>query len=179
MSNVFELAEVSEASATWGDGQLTIRASGTVPESCWRVDIQQSPPDGKPAFVAIRRRTAGICMEVITPYVVVRNFTLGARPDSVELHHAGGDLSVRVDDDQAGVGRSAVAHEYDEAEGRSSRRLSFDEAFANAVEALPTDPPAVPDWLETVVVTEIRGEFGGIAGSHDLVVRVRRGRPPA
>jgi hypothetical protein len=60
-----------------------------------------------------------------------------------------------------------------EAIGRS-RNLSFDEAFADALKNLPP-PPNIPDWLDVVTVIEIKGEFGGIVGLHDLVVKVRRG----
>jgi hypothetical protein len=61
----------------------------------------------------------------------------------------------------------------DEATGRS-RNLSFEEAFTDAVKNLPPLDPSHPDALDVVVVTEIRGEFGGIAGFHDLVVKIRR-----
>lgn len=61
----------------------------------------------------------------------------------------------------------------DEATGRS-RNLSFEEAFADAVKNLPPRDPSHPDEMDVVVVTDIRGEFGGIAGSHDLVIKVRR-----
>jgi flavin-binding protein dodecin len=60
-----------------------------------------------------------------------------------------------------------------EATGRS-RNLSFDEAFADALNNLPSSIPSHPDQLDVVTVIEIRGEFGGIAGLHDLVVKVRR-----
>jgi hypothetical protein len=61
----------------------------------------------------------------------------------------------------------------DEATGRS-HNLSFDEAFADAVRNLPPREPSHPDEMDVVVVTEIRGEFGGIAGFQDLVVKIRR-----
>jgi hypothetical protein len=60
-----------------------------------------------------------------------------------------------------------------EAIGRSSR-LSFDEAFADAIKNLPPRTPSHPDELEVVTIVEIKAEFGGIAGLHDLLVRVRR-----
>lgn len=54
-----------------------------------------------------------------------------------------------------------------------SNKLSFDEAFADALRKLP--PPSVkfPDMLETVEVVQIGASFGGIAGFHRLEVRIR------
>jgi|SRR5215213_7189842 len=181
MRNIAELAEVGQATATWNDGQLRVQVSGPVHESCWKVDVEQSPMDiWPPQYVVNRRRTSPICAQVETRYVVAESFTLGSRPEQIVVHHAGGELNVPVEGAEATVAPPAAAGgEFDEAEGRSRRRLAFDEAFANAVEALPHHPSSIPDWLDTVVVTEIRGEFGGIAGSHDLVVRVRRDRPPS
>ena len=67
---------------------------------------------------------------------------------------------------------SDISVRYREATGYSNK-LSFDEAFADALKRLP--PPAVkfPDMLETVEVVHIGGSFGGIAGFHRLEVRVR------
>ena len=185
MEKIAELADVGQASATWTEGQLRVQVAGEVHESCWTVDIEQSPLDiWPPQFVVNRRRTDAICAEVFTRYVVAESFPLGARPDSIVLHHAGGEMNVPVEassgpalpglpDDGDGGG------DFDEAEGRSRRRFSFDEAFGNAVEALPHRPSEIADWMDTVVVTQIRAELGGIAGSRDLVVRVRRGHPPS
>jgi hypothetical protein len=61
----------------------------------------------------------------------------------------------------------------DEATGRSWK-LSFDEAFADAVAQLPALEPGHPDVLETVRVVEIGALYGGLAGLRELYVRVRR-----
>jgi hypothetical protein len=179
MPDVMQLADVNQATATWAEGQLTIRASGTVPESCWGVSIEQSPMDiWPPEFVANRRRTTpGPCLQVVLRYSVAASFPLGTRPDSVRLHREGEPLLVPVEDgSHAPVADDAAV--FDEAVGRSRRRISFDEAFSNAVEALPPFETDIRDWLEQVEVVSIHGEYGGIAGSSDLVVRVRRARPP-
>jgi len=55
-----------------------------------------------------------------------------------------------------------------------SVKLSFDEAFADAVARLPRLDPTHPDTLEMVRVTEIGALFGGLAGQHRLSVTVRR-----
>jgi hypothetical protein len=50
--------------------------------------------------------------------------------------------------------------------------LSFDEAFKNAVERISPKVPDDPDFLLRVVVTEIRGDFGSIAGLTRLSVTI-------
>jgi len=59
-----------------------------------------------------------------------------------------------------------------EATGRSDS-LSFDEAFRDAIKAIRAQAPNYPDFLLRAVVTEIRGEFGGIQGKSVLYVRVK------
>lgn len=73
--------------------------------------------------------------------------------------------------EKAGI-LSDIAVRYREAIGYSNK-LSFDEAFADALRKLP--PPSVkfPDMLETVEVVHIGASFGGIAGFHRLEVRIR------
>ncbi|MDC0723383.1 hypothetical protein [Nannocystis bainbridge] len=65
-----------------------------------------------------------------------------------------------------------IAVRYRESIGYSNK-LSFDEAFADALKKLP--PPSVkfPDMLETVEVVQIGASFGGIAGFRRLEVRIR------
>ena len=55
------------------------------------------------------------------------------------------------------------------ATGRSVA-LSFDEAFRQAVDEIGGKAPNYPDFLLRAVVTEIRGEFGGIDGRRQLLV---------
>jgi hypothetical protein len=55
-----------------------------------------------------------------------------------------------------------------------SKRLSFDEAFADALAKLPPLEVEGADVLSRVHVVEIGGLFGGIAGFHDLFVSVCR-----
>ena len=57
-----------------------------------------------------------------------------------------------------------------------SKNLSFDEAFADALAALPPFEPSPvrPTSWRPLRVVEIGGLFGGIAGFHDLFVRVCR-----
>jgi hypothetical protein len=55
-----------------------------------------------------------------------------------------------------------------------SKKLSFDEAFADALAKLPSVTHPHPDTLESLRVVEIGALFGGIAGFRDLYVRVCR-----
>ena len=55
-----------------------------------------------------------------------------------------------------------------------SKNLSFDEAFASALESLPATTTKTADAMDRVQVVEIGGLFGGIAGFHDMYVRIRR-----
>jgi hypothetical protein len=60
----------------------------------------------------------------------------------------------------------------DEATG-FSKRLSFDEAFADAIAKLRQIEPQHPDMLQIVRVAEIGGLFGGIAGFHECPAGAR------
>jgi hypothetical protein len=53
-----------------------------------------------------------------------------------------------------------------------STSLSFDEAFTNALQNLGSFGPSNPDEMEVVQVTGIGAEFGGIAGLHQLFVKI-------
>ena len=60
-----------------------------------------------------------------------------------------------------------------------SGNQSFDEAFGNAVAALPAFVPPFPDAMDRIEVLEVGGLFGGIAGFRHLFVRVCRVPQPA
>ncbi len=84
-----------------------------------------------------------------------------------------GGASINLDPGQSGSGMlNDLSVRYRESVGYSNK-LSFDEAFADALKKLP--PPAMkfPDMMETVEVVHIGGTFGGIAGFHRLEVRIR------
>ena len=72
----------------------------------------------------------------------------------------------------AGIVLLFIAVRYRESIGYSNK-LSFDEAFADAVKKLPAASVKFPDMLETVEVVQIGASFGGIAGFHRLEVRIR------
>jgi hypothetical protein len=183
-----EPCEREELAAYWADEYLILVARGTLPESCWAVQFEQSPLDiWPPQFLLRRCRTASFCPPVMTPYTACDVVRLGTRPDAIAIHHREGEESVPVQDLAAGQAPSAVpaftgatdeAAEFDEAVGLS-RSMSFDEAFREAIAGLPPWRPSFPDEMSTVQVTETGAWFGGIAGFNDLFVRVRRAKRPA
>ncbi len=73
--------------------------------------------------------------------------------------------------EKAGI-LSDIAVRYRESIGYSNK-LSFDEAFADAVKKLPPASVKFPDMLETIEVVQVGASFGGIAGFHRLEVRIR------
>jgi hypothetical protein len=61
-----------------------------------------------------------------------------------------------------------------------SKSFSFDEAFKNAIDALPEDTtPAYPDKMTGVRVIDIGATFGGFTGVAQMYVRVQRAPDPA
>jgi hypothetical protein len=61
-----------------------------------------------------------------------------------------------------------------------SESFSFDEAFRNAIDALPEDTtPVYPDKMTGVRVIEIGATFGGITGVAHMYVRVQRAPDPS
>jgi hypothetical protein len=186
MTDGCELSERDEARAYWTGDSLLLVATGSLPETCWDVDIDRSLLDvWPPEFILRRCRTTSICLEVITPFTVADYFSFGSRPDTVVLHHRDGRDEIDVQDiptDQIGRTFAAwpvgeEAEDFDEAVGLSPK-LSFDEAFANALAQLPSWKPAFPDDMATVLVVETGAWFGGIGGFHHLFVRVRRPKRP-
>jgi hypothetical protein len=178
-----EAATRQKAAAFWlGDGVL-ITASGETPESCWDVTIEKSlltvwPPE----FALVQCRTQGLCLEVMTPFTVSEFFNMNERPNSVVLHWRDGHDDLTVEDiptqqlvpfGPADAGREVAGPDVDEAVGMS-RRMSFDDAFADAINRLPRWTASHPDEMSVVAVVEIGAWYGGIAGFNHLVVRVRR-----
>lgn len=173
-----KLAERDSIQAFAFRNMLFIRAKGKKPSPCHTVRIERNLLTVEPpGFVLQVCRTGGFCPQVVTPYDVTKPFR-GVAADEIVVHHAGGFDTVPVvevhlpsphERDTLVAGGTGG----DEATGRSSN-LSFDEAFADALENLGPLQDPHPDQMDVVVVTEIRGEFGGIAGLHDLVVTIRR-----
>ena len=162
---------------------VLIVAEGDLPSPGWEVDIQQSPQDVfPPQFDLLRRERPGVWPAVLEPYRYGEVVLYPADRSTVTVHHRDGQDDVEIEacgEDLAGF--AAVAGDRtQEAAGPApreatgmSRKLSFDEAFADALAQLPPPSTSHPDQLTSVVVTETGGLFGGIAGFHHLYVRIQ------
>jgi len=163
---------------------VLIIAEGELPSPGFDVDIEQSPLRIFPQqFNLLQCPRPGIWPQVITPYCYAESVRFPAEQDTVTVHHAEGSDKVGIKDcpqELAGYAQ-AIRGDVDrpcppgadEATGFSGK-LSFDEAFANAVANLPPVESPVPDALTRVQVLEIGGLFGGFAGFNDLFVRICR-----
>lgn len=163
-------------------GHLVIVVEGTLPSPGYEVDIEQRPThEGLASFQVVRRAKPGMWAQLQTPFRYGELFELEAVPDEIELVHAEGADRVPV---RADVGEGAAPG--DPLQGQPggqgptvhtatgfSMALSLDEAFTDALQNLPPHP-ARPDQMAQVKVEEIGALFGGIAGFHQLYVKIKR-----
>jgi hypothetical protein len=161
---------------------LLIVAEGEVPTPGYDVEIEQSPLRiFPPQFNLLRCRRPGIFPQIVTPYRHSETVMYPASQTEVTVNHADGADQVPIETCGEELGpyvraigaESACPDGADMATG-FSKKLSIDEAFADAVAKLPALTPAHPDTLETVRVVETGALFGGIAGFHDLYIRICR-----
>jgi hypothetical protein len=184
-----ELAAVETAKAYQVGEFLLLRLTGQKPNGCYAVDLERSLLDLEPpGFIAtwfIRPNVR--CIPEPVAYEYQEAFRIGVKRDAVTLYHAGGRMSVDVEDlspdteDRVAAmvrggliptlpgefppgGTEAVGY---------SKAFDFAEAFRDAISKIPT--PSIPDWLSTFTVVEVGAEIGGIAGFNHLFVRVRGG----
>ncbi len=162
---------------------VLILAEGENPTPGYEVDVEQSlikifPPQ----FVLRRRQLPGIFPQVVTPYRYSEIVSYPADQKIVKIHHADGFDDTRIEelDERTArytatvVSSTQTAPEgSDEATGFSSN-LSFDEAFADALNNLPEPKEPVADQLQRITVQETGALLGGIVGFHHLFVRVSR-----
>jgi hypothetical protein len=185
MGRECELSTRTRLRAFYAREHLLIVAQGELPSPGYDADIYQSPVRTfPPQFNLLRCRRPGLFAQVMTPFRRAESFRIGpTRPDHITVNHAEGSDRVAVEDcgpelsayrQALGVGATLSCPEGAEEATGFSANLSFDEAFADALASLPAITPTHPDTLETVRVLEIGALFGGIAGFHDLWVRVCR-----
>ena len=179
-----ELAARTQIHAYRIDQNVLLVAEGELPTPGYRVDIQQDPRRiFPPQFDLLRCQLPGIFPQVITPFRHAETVRYPTDQATVTVHHAEGSDQVPIDDpgDELSAYAEAVRGSpdrpcpagADQAVG-FSKNLSFDEAFAQALANLPPLEAPGADILARVQVVEIGGLFGGIAGFHDLFVRVCR-----
>jgi len=179
-----ELADRTRIRAFRVGPYVLIIAEGTLPTPGFTVDIAQSPllifP---PQFNLLRCPLPGIWPQVVSPYRYAETVRFPQDQPSITVHHAEGSDEVAIEGwgDELAAYRRAVVGPEDEScppgadvSTGFSKRLSFDEAFAAALAGLPPLDPSGADVLERVEVLEVGGLFGGIAGFHDLFVRICR-----
>ncbi len=184
MTVTCELAQRTRIRAFRAQQYVLIIAEGELPTPGFDVDIAQSPLKiFPPQFNLLRCPRPGIWPQVVTPYRYAETVRFPADQPTVTVHHADG--ADQVDIERCGKELAdylrAVSGDADrpcppgadEATG-FSKKLSFDEAFANARANLPPVKSPGADILERIQVVEIGGLFGGIAGFHDLFVRICR-----
>ncbi len=179
-----ELAQRARIRAFRAQQYVLIIAEGELPTPGFDVDIAESPLRIFPAqFTLLRRPPPGIRPRVATPYRHAETFRFPADQPTVTVHHADG--TDQVDIEKCGKGLADYVRVIsgdadrpcpegaDQATG-FSKKLSYEEAFANALANLPPVRSPGADGLERIQVVKIGGLFGGIAGFHDLFVRVCR-----
>lgn len=180
----WELAQRTAIRAFRAGRHVLIVAEGDLPTPGYQVDILQSPLKiFPPQFNLLRRRRPGVWPQVITPYLYGEVVHFPADQPAVTVHHAEGQDHVDIEACGEDLREFAVAVAgspdlpcppgAEQATG-FSRNLSFDEAFADALTGLPPAEPPFPDALTRIRVLEVGALFGGIAGFHDLFVRVCR-----
>lgn len=178
MSASCELADRDTIRILQCDGNILICATGDLPSPGFEVKIEQSPLRiFPPQYLVIRCRLPGVFPQVVTPYQICRSFPLAEAVNEITVHHAGGNDRVTVEPCPKELCKyEESCHQNDGCKGGvavtgRSARLCFDEAFADALTQLPSSP--VIDGMTRVKVTEIGGLFGGIAGFHEMFVKIR------
>ncbi|MFD2093443.1 hypothetical protein [Blastococcus deserti] len=178
----WELAQRSSIRAFRAGRYVLIVAEGHLPTPGYELDIQQSPLRIFPQqYNLVRRELPGIWPDVLMPYRYPEVVVFPADRPAVTVHHADGQDEVHIE--ECGESLAPFAAAVADADGEAgspapeatgmSPRLSFDEAFADALSKLPQPAETHPDRMTTVDVIHIGGLFGGVAGFHHLVVRIR------
>jgi hypothetical protein len=182
-----ELAAVEMAKAYQVGEYLLLRMTGTKPNGCYVVDLLRSLLTVEPpTFIAAWYLPPDVmCIPEEVPYEYQEAFRVGAKRDEVTLQHAGGELSVPVEDlspelepvvatmaTMAARPGGKIPIGRTEAIGYS-QAFDFTEAFRDAIGKIPI--PRIPDWLATYTVLDIGAQIGGIAGFNRLYVRVLGG----
>jgi len=184
MTVACQLAHRTQLRAYRVEKYVLILAEGELPTPGYDVDIVQSllkifPPQ----FDLVQCPKPGIWPQVITPYRYAESVPFPVDQDVVTVHHAEGRDEIKIEEcpkELAAYARAITGPAEqvrpsgeDQATG-FSRKLSFDEAFANAVDSLPPIKPPVADALSRVEVLEI----GGPVRRHRRLPRPARPHPP-
>ncbi len=180
----WEPAGRSSIRAFRADRYLLIVAEGDLPSPGYEVDIVQSPLRIFPQqFNLLRRERPGVWPDVVTPYRYGEVVVFPVEQPVVTVHHAEGQDRVDIEECGEDLRDFTLAvlgspdrpcpDGADQATG-FSRDLRFDDAFAKALSSLPPLDASSPDALHRIDVLEIGALVGGVAGFHDLFIRICR-----
>ncbi|MGH3625506.1 MAG: hypothetical protein ACRDQ5_27625 [Sciscionella sp.] len=184
MDSRCELASRNKIRAFRVTDEVLIVAEGELPSPGFAVDITPSLLRIFPQqFNLMRCQKPGLFPQVVTPYRYSETVRFPAEAPTVTVHHADG--ADQIDIEECGDDLAAYARAVGGGNGRArvegaeeatgfSAKLSFDEAFADALDKLPPSDAILADALARVEVLEIGGLFGGFPGFHHLFVRVSR-----
>jgi hypothetical protein len=184
MRRTCELAQRTRIRAFRARGYALILAEGELPTSGFNIDIVPSPLRiFPPQFNLLRCPRPRHGPQFVTPYRHAEIVRFPADQSAVTVHHADGTDQVDIESSNKelsgylqainGDAGPLCPEGADEAIG-FSKKLSFDEAFANALANLPPLESPGSDTMERIQVLKIGGLFGGIAGFHDMFVRICR-----
>jgi hypothetical protein len=178
------LAQRTRISAFRARQYVLIIAEDELPTPGVTVEITQSPVEiFPPQFTVQHCARPGSWPQRGTPYRDAKTVRFPEDQPTVTVHHADGTDQVDIEqcDEELSFYLRAVGDNADrpcpqgadEATG-FSKKLSFEEAFANALANLPPVQSPVADSLERIRVVEVGALFGGIAGYRDMFVRICR-----
>ena len=175
------LATVDKADAYYSEGLLIVRLAGRRPTACHVVSVERAFPDVEPpAFVArMSIHPAMRCRQQEVDFEVAQAFRAEVSRPEVIVHHAGGELTVAVQElsiegrraDPSPLG-DVLGDEPAEATGYS-RSYDLAEAVRDALDRLPEQGAGIPDWLSSYTIVSMGVERGGIGGFDHLKVTVR------
>jgi hypothetical protein len=171
-----ELARRTRIRAFRARQYVLIIAEGELPTPGIDVNITQSPVETSPAQFTVQHcARPGNRPQHVTPYRETITVRFPEDQPTVTVHHAEGTDQVDIEEcgEELSFYLRAIGDNADEATG-FSKKLSFEEAFANARTNLPPAQSPVADSLERIQVLEIGALFGSIAGFHDMFVRICR-----
>ncbi|HSH59601.1 MAG TPA: hypothetical protein VK988_08185 [Acidimicrobiales bacterium] len=163
---------------------MLIVAEGELPSPGFTVVLEHSAIDiFPPQFDLVACPPSGFVAQVLTPFKHSQTVAYSSDQQHVTVHHADGSDDVAIEDCDSrlegytqalGGGTDEECPEQADVATGFSRKLSFDEALADALARLAVIEPPGPDALASVRVLEVGALFGGIAGFHDVYVRVCR-----
>jgi hypothetical protein len=186
----WQLASTKEITAVQLRDELIIRVQGEKPTPCYEVRVVLSPLTIEPPeFVVQWRSKPGICPQIVVPYDIRGFFRIGYH-DHILVRDKSGTKSVPVK-----IVKTFVDELLGRAEPRGggglpgpfkaametgkirtatgySVKMSFDEAFEDAVRALPPAEIHHTEPIEIVRVVEIGSESGGFVGFQRMFVKV-------